>query len=214
MRWLLPWPLLPKMGDVGRGLVAVPTVKVHHDVAAVLVFPNVKAVGICLAGVIEGIEVGHALAGSTRSNSGPALLPTGLTQQNPCFLPQGSLSHSACSAPAPSAHPSGADEAVPCCPPSSPNTRHSGPAARAPGAFMHQLCHIRRLLSAATACRSLLGPSRPACFFLLALSMICPPRRGTPADSKCAASRRFFAQLPQGAWASVLAGYSAAPTQR
>ena len=49
--------------DVGRGLVAVPTVKVHHDVAAVLVFPNVKAVGICLAGVIEGIEIGHAAGG-------------------------------------------------------------------------------------------------------------------------------------------------------
>ena len=46
--------------DVGRGLIAVPTVKVHHDVAAVLVFSNVKAVGICLAGVIEGIEIGHA----------------------------------------------------------------------------------------------------------------------------------------------------------
>ena len=49
--------------DVGRGLVAVPTVKVHHDVAAVLVFPNVKAVGICLAGVIEGIEIGRAAGG-------------------------------------------------------------------------------------------------------------------------------------------------------
>ena len=46
--------------DIGGGLVAVPAVKVHHDVAAVLVFSNVKAVGICLAGVIEGIEIGHA----------------------------------------------------------------------------------------------------------------------------------------------------------
>ena len=49
--------------DIGRGLIAVPTVKVHHDVAAVLVFPNVKAVGICLAGVIERIEIGHAAGG-------------------------------------------------------------------------------------------------------------------------------------------------------
>ena len=49
--------------DIGGGLVAVPAVKVHHDVAAVLVFPNVKAVGICLAGVVEGIEIGRAAGG-------------------------------------------------------------------------------------------------------------------------------------------------------
>ena len=49
--------------DVGRGLVAAPTVKVHHDVAAVFVLSNVKAVGICLAGVVEGIEIGHAAGG-------------------------------------------------------------------------------------------------------------------------------------------------------
>ena len=49
--------------NIGGGLVAVPAVKVHHDVAAVFVLSNVKAVGICLAGVVEGIEIGHAAGG-------------------------------------------------------------------------------------------------------------------------------------------------------
>ena len=40
--------------DVGGGLVALAPVEVHHDVAAKLVLADIEAVGIGLAGIIEG----------------------------------------------------------------------------------------------------------------------------------------------------------------
>ena len=46
--------------DVGGGLVLVPLVKVHQNVAAVFVFADVEALGVQLAGVVEGIEIRHA----------------------------------------------------------------------------------------------------------------------------------------------------------
>ena len=49
--------------DVGGGLVLVPLVKVHQNVAAVFVFADVEALGIQLAGVVEGIEIRHAGGG-------------------------------------------------------------------------------------------------------------------------------------------------------
>ena len=49
--------------DVGGGLVLVPLVKVHQNVAAVFVFADVEALGVQLAGVVEGIEIRHAGGG-------------------------------------------------------------------------------------------------------------------------------------------------------
>ena len=47
--------------DVGRGLVISAAVQIHDDVGAVPVPANVEAVGIRLAGVVEGVQVGHGL---------------------------------------------------------------------------------------------------------------------------------------------------------
>ena len=49
--------------DVGRGLVLIPLVEIHQNVAAVFVFADVEALGIQLAGVVEGIEIRHAGGG-------------------------------------------------------------------------------------------------------------------------------------------------------
>ena len=49
--------------DVGRGLVLVPLVEVHQNVAAVFVFADVEALGVQLARVVEGIEIRHAGGG-------------------------------------------------------------------------------------------------------------------------------------------------------
>ena len=46
--------------DVGRGFVLIPLVEVHQNVAAVFVFADVEALGVQLAGVVEGIEIRHA----------------------------------------------------------------------------------------------------------------------------------------------------------
>ena len=49
--------------DVGGGLVLVPLVEVHQNVAAVFVFADVEAFGVQLARVVEGIEIRHAGGG-------------------------------------------------------------------------------------------------------------------------------------------------------
>ena len=49
--------------DVGGGLILVPLVEVHQNVAAVFVFANVEALGVQFAGVVEGIEICHAGGG-------------------------------------------------------------------------------------------------------------------------------------------------------
>ena len=47
--------------DVGRGLVISAAVQIHDDIGAVPVPANVEAVRVRLAGVIEGVQVGHGL---------------------------------------------------------------------------------------------------------------------------------------------------------
>ena len=49
--------------DIGGGLIAVAAVKIHHDIAAVFVLADVEAVGICFAGVVERVQVGHTAGG-------------------------------------------------------------------------------------------------------------------------------------------------------
>ena len=45
--------------DAGRGLVLISLVKVHQDIGTVLVLADVKPPGIGLAGVVEGVQIGH-----------------------------------------------------------------------------------------------------------------------------------------------------------
>jgi hypothetical protein len=73
--------------DVGGGLVLVALVEVHEDVAAVLVPPDVEALCVRFAGIVEGIEVGHELAGQDTLELRPkALYPLGPTQQEALLL--------------------------------------------------------------------------------------------------------------------------------
>ena len=44
--------------DAGRSLVLGPAVQIHDDIGAVAVPANIKAFGVCLAGVVEGIQIG------------------------------------------------------------------------------------------------------------------------------------------------------------
>ena len=45
--------------DVGRGLVLISLVEVHHDIGAILILADIEAAGICFAAVVEGIQIGH-----------------------------------------------------------------------------------------------------------------------------------------------------------
>ena len=47
--------------DVGRGLILVTLIEVHEDVAAVLVPPDIEALCVRFAGIIEGIKVCHGV---------------------------------------------------------------------------------------------------------------------------------------------------------
>lgn len=48
-----------KNKNVCRGLILITLIKVYKDVAAVLVPPNIEALCVRFAAVIEGIEIGH-----------------------------------------------------------------------------------------------------------------------------------------------------------
>ena len=47
--------------DVGRSLVIGAALQIHNDVRAIPVPANVEAVGVRLAGVVEGVQVGNGL---------------------------------------------------------------------------------------------------------------------------------------------------------
>ena len=52
-----------KNEDIGRSLILITLVEVHEDVAAVLVPPDIEALCVRFAGIVEGIEICHGVGG-------------------------------------------------------------------------------------------------------------------------------------------------------
>ena len=87
-------PAVAEDEDIGGGLVTVAAVEVHHDVAAVFILADIKAVGICFAGVIERVQVGHAAGGQHTLELAPKGVITHETDAvKALLLPQEQLVH-------------------------------------------------------------------------------------------------------------------------
>ena len=80
--------------DIGRGLVAVAAVEIHCDVASIFILADIKAVGICLAGVVERVQVGHAVSGQYAFElPAKGVIAYGADAAKALLLPQKQLVH-------------------------------------------------------------------------------------------------------------------------
>ena len=80
---------VPQDEDVGVGLVLRPPVQVHNDAAAEAVPPDVEAMGVQLAGVVEGVQVGGGGGGEDPLKLAPeAVLPCRIDGAEALLLPE------------------------------------------------------------------------------------------------------------------------------
>ena len=68
--------------NAGGGFVVIPLIEVHQDIGAILILADIKAMGICLAAVVEWIQVSHRAGRQNPLKLLPEAVPTGRHDRN------------------------------------------------------------------------------------------------------------------------------------